>query len=240
MDLQYTLEHYALQLKSIPRTLINVAGVVQQIMKTLYDFHFPNAETRRPRQNPETPDSDILTIAWKPLEYIGVSDSEHDGYPRLKVQLQTLFPSLPERSRLNRPRRNLMAASEVLRQTLRTYFPQTDVFIVDSFPIPICDLKRAKSSTSDLKWADASGCLATYGTCATKGLGTFFGFRGHLITRTHIFAADAAKQSEATIFGGSKSGCADALRRRSHNSRVSCVSLGCVREGIGASDSDEQ
>ena len=149
-------------------------------MKTLYDFHFPNAETRRPGRNPDAPDSDILTIAWL-LEYIG-ADSEHAGYPRLKVQLQRLFPSLPERSRLNRRRRNLMAASEVLRQTLRTYLPQTDVFIVDSFPMPMCDLKRAKSSRSDLKWADASGCLATYGRCATKGLGTFFGFRGHLIT----------------------------------------------------------
>ncbi len=75
-----------------------------------------------------------------------------------------------------------MAASEVIRQTLRTCFSQTDVFIVDSFPMPICDQKRAKASRSDLKWADASGCLATYGRCATKGLGTFFGFRGHLIT----------------------------------------------------------
>ena len=52
-----------------------------------------------------------------------------------------------------------------------------DVFIIDSFPIPICDVKRAKASTSDLQWADGSGCLATYGHWAT-----FFGFRGHLIT----------------------------------------------------------
>ena len=64
----------------------------------------------------------------------------------------------------------------------RTLLPQTEVFIVDSFPIPICDFKRAKASRSDLKWADASGTLATYGHCATKSLGTFLGFRGHLIT----------------------------------------------------------
>ena len=181
MEVQYTLEVYAAQLKNKPRTLLTVAGVVQKMMKVLYDRHFPNAEDRRPGRNPDAPDSDILTIAWKPLEYIG-ADSEHAGYPRLKVQLQRLFPSLPERPRFNRRRRHLMAASEVIRQTLRTCFSQTDVFIVDSFPIPICDLKRAKPSRSDLKWADASGCLATYGTCATKGLGTFFGFRGHVIT----------------------------------------------------------
>ena len=180
MELQYTLEAHARQLKNKPRTLLNVASVVQKMMKVIYDTHFPNAEDRRPGRNPDTPDSDILTIAWL-LEYIG-ADSEHAGYPRLKVRLQTLFPSLPERSRFNRRRRNLRAASEVIRQTLRTCFAQADVFIVDSFPMPICDLKRAKTSTSDLKWADASGCLATYGRCATKSLGTFFGFRGHVIT----------------------------------------------------------
>ena len=105
MDLQYTLEAYAMQLKNVPRTLVAVAGVVQKIMKTLYDVHFPNAENRRPGPNPDCPDSDILTLGWL-LEYIG-ADSEHSGYLRLKAQLQTVFPCLPERSRFNRRRRNL-------------------------------------------------------------------------------------------------------------------------------------
>ena len=180
MNLHSTLQAYALQLKNTPRTLLAVAGVVQKIMKVLYDTHFPKAADRRPGRNPACPDSDILTIAWL-LEYIG-ADSENAGYRRLKVELQTLFLCLPERSRFNRRRRNLSRASEVLRQALRAYIPQTDVFIVDSFPMPICDFKRAKSSKSALKWADASGTLATYGHCATKGLGTFLGFRGHLMT----------------------------------------------------------
>ena len=180
MELHSTLQGYALQLKNTPRTLVAVAGVVQKLMKTLYDVHFPNAADRRPGRNPDCPDSDILAIAWL-LEYIG-ADSEHSGYKRLKVELRSVFPCLPERSRFNRRRRNLSAASEVLRRALRHYLPKADVFIADSFPMPICDFKRAKSSKSDLKWADASGTLATYGHCATKSLGTFFGFRGHLIT----------------------------------------------------------
>ena len=179
MELHSTLQGYALQLKNTPRTLVAVAGVVQKIMKTLYDVHFPTAEERRPGRNPDCPNSDILAIGWL-LEYIG-ADSEHSGYKRLKVELKAVFPCLPERSRFNRRRRNLSAASEVLRRALTAYIPKTDVCIVDSFPIPICDYKRAKTSTSDLKWADASGTLATYGHCATKGLGTFLGFRGHLI-----------------------------------------------------------
>ena len=190
MELQSTLEHYALQLKNKPRTLLTVAGVVQKIMKTVYDVHFPNAENHRPGRNPDCPYSDILTIAWL-LEYIG-ADSEHSGYRRLKVKLRTLFAYLPERSRFNRRRRNLSMASEVLRQALTDYCPKTDVFLVDSFPIPVCDFKRAKASKSDLKWADASGTLATYGHCATKSLGTFFGFRGHLISRVDGVPVDFA------------------------------------------------
>ena len=197
MELESTLEHYALQLKNKPHTLFSVAGVVQKIMKTVYDAHFPNAEDHRPGRNPDCPDSDILTIAGL-LEYIG-ADSEHSGYKRLKVELKAVFPCLPERSRFNRRRRNLSAASEVLRQALRTYFPKADVFIVDSFPIPICDFKRAKASTSDLKWADTSGTLATYGHCATKSLGTFFGFRGHLITTVDGVSVDFAIASETDI-----------------------------------------
>lgn len=180
MELQSTLERFALQVKNVPCTLVAVAGVVQKIMKTLYDAHFPDAESRRPGRNPDSPDADILTIAYL-LEYIG-ADSENSGYRRLKSQLCTVFPSLPERSRFNRRRRNLWGASEGIRRTLTQVLPKSDVFIVDSFPMPICDLKRAEASKSDLKWEDGSGTLATYGHAATKSLGTFFGFRGHLIT----------------------------------------------------------
>ena len=191
MELQSTLETYALQLKNVPRTLISVAAVVQKMMKTLYDAHFPNAENRRPGRNLDCPDADIIAIGWL-LEYIGVSDSEHSGYRRLKAELSTVFPCLPERSRFNRRRRNLLGASEVIRRTLTQFLPQTDVYIVDSFPMPICDGKRAEASTSDLKWADGSGTLATYGPCATKSLGTFFGFRGHLITTQQGIRVDFA------------------------------------------------
>ena len=86
-----------------------------------------------------------------------------------------------------------------MRRALGTYFSKTDVCIADSFPIPICDFKRAKTSTSDLKGADASGTLATYGHCATKGLGTFLGFRGHLITTGAGVPVDFAIASETDI-----------------------------------------
>ena len=82
MDLQYTLQRFALQLKNKPRTLRRGAGVFQKIIKTLYEAYFPNAEARRPGPNPNCPDADILTVAWL-LEYIG-EDSENLGYRRIQ------------------------------------------------------------------------------------------------------------------------------------------------------------
>ena len=193
MDLQYTLQHDAFQLKNVPRTLRGVARVVQKLMKTLYQTHFPDAENRRPGPNPKCPDSDLLTIGWL-LEYIGAA-SETSGYARLKAELAETFPDLPERSRFNRRRRNLLGASEVLREALKRCLRMSEVFSIDSFPIPMCDFKRAHASKSDLKWADASGTLATYGVCATKGLGKFFGFRGHVLTTIDGVPVDFASAS---------------------------------------------
>ena len=62
INLQFTLQRYALQLKNQPRTLRRVARVFQKIMKTLYNTYFPNAETRCPKRNPDAPDADILTV----------------------------------------------------------------------------------------------------------------------------------------------------------------------------------
>lgn len=76
MELECAVKTEVLPLKNKPRTLIAVAGVVQQIMKTLYAASFPDAETHRLGWNPDCPDSDILAVAWL-LEYIG-SDSEFD------------------------------------------------------------------------------------------------------------------------------------------------------------------
>lgn len=190
MDLQYTLAEYGAQLKNKARTLENVASVCQKIMATLYDHYFPAAETLRPGPVSPCPDSDILTIAWL-LELIG-KDSELSGYKLIQAQLGHLFRFLPERSRFNRRRRNLCSASEKLRCILIKFLPDDEVFIVDSFPIPLCDFKRAYASTSPLKYADGTGTLATYGKCATKGLDTFLGFRGSVITTAYGLPVDFA------------------------------------------------
>ena len=66
------------------------------------------------------------------------------------------------------------------------------MYLVDSFPMPLCDKKRAGRSTSALTCSDATGTHATYGYCATKGLGWFFGFRCSVITTDYGVPVDFA------------------------------------------------
>ena len=125
---------------------------------------------------------------WELIE----ADSELTGYKLIKVQLGHQFLHLPERSRFNRGRRNERYASEKLRRILVKLLPDAEVFIVHSFPIPLCDFKRAATSKSPLKCADGTGTLATYGKCATKGLDTFLGFRCPLTTTSYGLPVDFA------------------------------------------------
>ena len=83
-----------------------------------------------------------------------------------------------------------MPRKRKLRRILTQFLPDDRVFIVDSFPIPVCDFKRAATSTSSLKCADGTGTSATYGKCATKRLDTFLRFRGSLITTVYELSVD--------------------------------------------------
>ena len=63
-------------------------------------------------------------------------------------------------------------------------------WILCRFQCVISNVRNA--SKSDFKWADGTGTYATYGHCATKSLGTFFGFRGTLITTAKGVPVDFA------------------------------------------------
>ena len=160
-------------------TLQDLLSVGFVVIDDLYERHFPDAVNHRPGPNSKMSDSEVITIAWVG-EMVGI-DSERAWYNFVKKEFRHLFPHLPDRTRFNRRRRYLWAVSDKLRQAINDELPLSDIFIVDSLPVPLCDFKRAHSSTSPLKCEDASGTQATYGHCETKALGKFFGFRVHLI-----------------------------------------------------------
>lgn len=128
----------------------------------------------RPGPHPECSDSELLTMAivgecreWdKETNLL----SEWQGY-------RHLFPVIPERSRFNRRRRNLMGALNHIRQMVLHVLDvaQDGQCVIDSLPIPVVQFHLVPASTGD--WA-AHG--ATFGYCATKKQ-TIYGYRLHLL-----------------------------------------------------------
>ena len=129
---------------------------------------------RRPGPDPDCSDSELFTLA------IVGECREWDKETNLLGEWQNyrhLFPILPERSRFNRRRRNLMGALNHVRQiALATLdVAQDKQCVIDSLPIPVVQFHLVPSSTGD--WA-AHG--ATFGHCATKKR-TIFGYRLQLL-----------------------------------------------------------
>ena len=149
------------------------------IIDELYRQFIPKEVQHRPGPDSQLSDSEVLAIAWTG-ELLSV-DSENAWYGFVKKHFSYLFAYLPDRSRFNRRRRDLWKVTDMLRQRLLECLPYGDILIVDSLPVPICDFKRAYFSKSQLKMGYVNGLRATYGHCATKDLGTFLGFRVHLI-----------------------------------------------------------
>ncbi len=179
MKLYDTLRNSFVQEGTTALNLEDLLSVSFIIIDDLHEQHFPNATAHRPGPNSKLADSEVIAIAWVG-EMVGI-DSERAWYSFVKKEFSHLFPHLPQRSRFNRRRRNLWAVSGKLREAINQELPLSDILIADSLPIPICDFKRAHFSTSPLKCEDASGTQAVYGCCQTKGLGTFLGFRLHLL-----------------------------------------------------------
>ena len=88
-----------------------------------------------------------------------------------------LFPVIPERTRFNRHRRNLMGAIDHLRRMVLRVLDvaQDGQCVIDSLPVPVVQFHLVPGSTGD--W-DAHG--ATFGRCATKKQ-TIYGYRLHLL-----------------------------------------------------------
>jgi hypothetical protein len=129
---------------------------------------------RRPGPQSDCSDSELLTMA------IVGECREWDKETNLIAEWQAhrhLFPVIPERTRFNRRRRNLMGGLNHLRQMVLKVLDvaQDGQCVIDSLPVPVVQFHLVPSSTGD--WA-AHG--ATFGRCATKKQ-TIYGYRLHLL-----------------------------------------------------------
>jgi len=146
----------------------------------------------------ECSDSELITLAivgeckgWnQETELI----SEWSNYPHL-------FPVLPERSRFNRRRRNLMGAINLVRCAILNLLDlaQERQAAIDSLPLPIIEFKKAYFAPSKSYW---KSCGARYGKVPTKKQ-TIFGYKLQLLVTLNGVILDfelaGANQADLTV-----------------------------------------
>lgn len=145
------------------------------IIDDLYHQFAPHqVSKRRHVLHAKLSDSEIITISICG-ELVGI-DSENAWYAFVKKNYRHLFPNLCSRSRFNRTRRALLQTTNLLRQKLAAAFaiPQSQYFIIDSFPLAVCKFGRAQYCRS------FRGYGADYGKCPSKKE-TYFGYKVHVL-----------------------------------------------------------
>jgi hypothetical protein len=127
------------------------------------------------QRGPQPKLSDSEVIAMEVIgEFLG-QDTDEEIHSYFRTHWSNLFPSIPDRSVFVRQSANLWAVKEKLRQQyLATLIdPKDKLRIIDGFPLPVCNFRRAY-------FAKAFKGSAAYGFCASKNL-TYYGLKGHLL-----------------------------------------------------------
>lgn len=142
------------------------------IIDDIYHKIIPDSiRFRRNYTESKLSDSEIITLAI--VGEIHSISSEKAWFNYVRKNLKDLFPNLSHRTRFNRTRRNLESVINAIRNEIGNYlgYNQSDFYIVDSMPIPVCGFGRAHFSK---RFKD----IATYGYCASKKE-TYYGLKLH-------------------------------------------------------------
>lgn len=122
-------------------------------------------------------DCEIIT-----LSILGKSiniDSENYLFGKLKSDHINDFPNLIDRSNFNPRSKRLGSFITLLNQNIAGFINQGEnVYLVDSIPVPVCQIAREKSSKV---------CKENYETAPDKGYSAvsksyYFGYKLHLVT----------------------------------------------------------
>ena len=132
-------------------------------------YFYPN----KPKQS----DCEIIALSVTG-ESIGI-DSENYFWGKLKSDHKNDFPRLIDRSNFNRRRKHLHPFIEQLNQSLADRLNESeDVYLVDSIPVPVCQMAREKRSKI---------CKESFDTSPDKGYSAvsksyYYGYKLHLVT----------------------------------------------------------
>jgi hypothetical protein len=155
----------------------NYDKFLQLINTTLEDILLPDGNFKHYPRKPKLADNAILALNLC-SEALSI-DSENYFWSKLKSDHAIDFPSLIDRSNYNRRKKNLAPYLSKYNQRLASMMNEfEDAFIVDSMPIPICNIARAER---------ISICKQDFESAPDKGYSSitkayFMGYKLHLVT----------------------------------------------------------
>ena len=149
--------------------IIEVFCIIDDEIKNLLS----NLKLRQRGRIPNLSDSEVMTMEIVG-EFLGL-DSDKSIWEYFKAHWLHFFPRIPDRSNFARQAAQLHVVKRVLQERLASTLGALcdPLHIIDGFPIPVCKLARAYSS-SVFKGS------ASYGYCAAKKE-RYYGFRGHMV-----------------------------------------------------------
>lgn len=141
--------------------------IVDDIWKTI-SHQFP-----RPGPESDFGDSEVMTLEIV-AELIGMDD-EKAFLNYVKRNHLHLFPELPDRTRYNRRRRQLVGALNEIRRRVLWRLPvhRASYWLIDSLPVPVVAFHRAPQTEHWFGWAN-------FGKIVSKKQ-TIFGFKLHFL-----------------------------------------------------------
>jgi hypothetical protein len=175
-------------------------------LKSTYDKLYPIVKTsmenyvnnrgniKKSGSEPNFSDTSVITLSLT-AECLSI-DSENLLFKKLNSEYAIDFPGLVERSRYNRRRRNLSKYIDLVRKHLvDQLIPYEDIYILDSMPLEVCKLARAKRSTV---CSENYSTAPNHGYCASHNT-YYYGYKLHgmctisgVITSVDISKANVA------------------------------------------------
>ena len=152
--------------------IIEVFCIIDDEVKNLLS----NLKLRQRGRIPNLSDSEVMTMEIVG-EFLGF-DSDKSIWEYFKTHWLHFFPRIPDRSNFARQAAHLHVVKRILQEKLASTLGALSdpLHIIDGFPIPVCKLSRAYS-TSVFKGN------ASYGYCAAKKE-RYYGFRGHMVVNS--------------------------------------------------------
>lgn len=143
---------------------------------------------------PSLSDGEVLTMLVVG-EYLGLG-SDKKIWSYFSQHWLEWFPKMSCRTSFARQSANLIKVLSQMQQMLsRKLCDNTDLYLFDGFPIPICHIKR-------YKWTSPFKGLGAIGYCAAKDQ-KYFGYKGHLLISsagvTKAFSIAPANRDERDI-----------------------------------------